>query len=253
MQRCPDSVSSTLQRLGIDGATFSELSRDFGKLFSNVAGFSERVDSMRTHRTGRRFYLRRRARELMTRGGLLRGLTVVSNGQFFFTASALDSRKVHKVLRLARSSELRSRSGALATVIESRASGGKTPRTHIWFRMQLQTCYVPRCMATNVLCPQVQVHQVHRCRCNKRAMSPGAQCPVQVATNVLCPQVHNVPRCTFTYSGVSLVIRSPHRQRRMRIRLRFAVSYGSDHPKVRGLTNGSLSRLPRSFRILSQR
>ena len=64
----PESVSSTLQRLGIDGATFTELSSDFGKLFSNVAGFSECVDSMRTYRTGRRFYLRRRARELMTRG-----------------------------------------------------------------------------------------------------------------------------------------------------------------------------------------
>ena len=62
----PPSVPPVLRRLGLDGATFLELSRDFGKLFCSVAGSCECVDAMRTRRSGRRFYLRRRARELMT-------------------------------------------------------------------------------------------------------------------------------------------------------------------------------------------
>jgi hypothetical protein len=43
---------------------YFELVSDFGKLFCHVAGRPEHVDTLRSHRTHRRYYLRRRAREL---------------------------------------------------------------------------------------------------------------------------------------------------------------------------------------------
>jgi hypothetical protein len=60
----PSNVPPVLSRLGLDSGTWRELVSDFGKLFCHVAGRPEHVDTMRTHRTHRRFYLRRRAREL---------------------------------------------------------------------------------------------------------------------------------------------------------------------------------------------
>jgi hypothetical protein len=53
-----------LRRLGLDGKTWCELVSDFGKLFCHVAGRPEHVDTIRSHRTHRRYYLRHRAREL---------------------------------------------------------------------------------------------------------------------------------------------------------------------------------------------
>ena len=60
----PASVPPVLRRLGLDGGSWRELVSDFGKLFCTVAGRPERVDSLRSHRTQRRYHLRRRAREL---------------------------------------------------------------------------------------------------------------------------------------------------------------------------------------------
>ena len=60
----PSDLPPVLSRLGLDSKTWCELVRDFGKLFCHVAGRPEHVDTIRSHRTHRRFYLRRRAREL---------------------------------------------------------------------------------------------------------------------------------------------------------------------------------------------
>ncbi|WDQ17188.1 hypothetical protein [Rhodopirellula sp. P2] len=62
----PASVAAVLKRLGLDGTAWCELAGNFGKLFGNVAGRPESVDSIRSHQTQRRYHLRRRARELMT-------------------------------------------------------------------------------------------------------------------------------------------------------------------------------------------
>jgi hypothetical protein len=60
----PSDLPPVLRRLGLDGKTWCELVSDFGKLFCHVAGRPEHVDRIRSHRTHRRYYLRRRAREL---------------------------------------------------------------------------------------------------------------------------------------------------------------------------------------------
>jgi hypothetical protein len=60
----PSDLPPVLRRLGLDGKTWCELVSDFGKLFCHVAGRPEHVDTIRTHRTHRRYYLRRRVREL---------------------------------------------------------------------------------------------------------------------------------------------------------------------------------------------
>jgi hypothetical protein len=62
--RTPGDLPPVLRRLGLDSETWCELVRDFGKLFCHVAGRPEHVDTIRSHRTHRRYYLRRRAREL---------------------------------------------------------------------------------------------------------------------------------------------------------------------------------------------
>jgi len=66
--RTPEHIPPLLKRLGLETSSWCELVNDFGKLFCTVAGRCTRVDAMRSHRTHRRFYLRRRARELMTAG-----------------------------------------------------------------------------------------------------------------------------------------------------------------------------------------
>ncbi len=63
--RTPAGVPPILVRLGLDTATWCELVSDFGRLFCSVAGRPECVDSLRCHRTHRRYHLRRRARELL--------------------------------------------------------------------------------------------------------------------------------------------------------------------------------------------
>ncbi|TWU34526.1 hypothetical protein Q31b_54800 [Novipirellula aureliae] len=62
----PSAAPPILVRLGLEQATWCELVKDFGKLFCSIAGRPESVDSMRCHRTHRRYHLRRRARELLT-------------------------------------------------------------------------------------------------------------------------------------------------------------------------------------------
>ena len=64
--RTDGSVAPVLQRLGLSPDTFVELTRDFGSLFNHVAGRCERVDAIRSCRTGRRFHLRKRAWKLMS-------------------------------------------------------------------------------------------------------------------------------------------------------------------------------------------
>lgn len=64
--KTPPCVPPILQRLGLAQSSWCELVSYFGKLFSSVAGKPSLVDSMRTPHGHRRFFLRRRARELMT-------------------------------------------------------------------------------------------------------------------------------------------------------------------------------------------
>ncbi|WP_231617890.1 hypothetical protein [Novipirellula aureliae] len=59
------AAPSILVRLGLEQSTWCESVKDFGKLFCRVAGRPDCVDSMRCHRTHRRYHLRRRARELL--------------------------------------------------------------------------------------------------------------------------------------------------------------------------------------------
>jgi len=66
--RTPDRVPPVLRRLGLETSGWCELINDFVKLFCTVAGRCSPGDAMRSHRTHRRFYLRRRARELMAAG-----------------------------------------------------------------------------------------------------------------------------------------------------------------------------------------
>jgi hypothetical protein len=62
--RIPDSIPTVLKRLGLNSASWSELIGEFGMLFCAVAGRPEHVVALRSHRTHRRYQLRRRAREL---------------------------------------------------------------------------------------------------------------------------------------------------------------------------------------------
>ena len=64
--RTDGSVPPVLQRLGLSSNTFVELTRDFGSLFGHVAGHCELIDAMRSCRTGRRYYLPKRARQLLS-------------------------------------------------------------------------------------------------------------------------------------------------------------------------------------------
>ncbi|EMI19862.1 hypothetical protein RMSM_03204 [Rhodopirellula maiorica SM1] len=64
--KTPADLPPVLKRLGLDTKTWCELVSDFGRLFCTVAGRPECVDPLRSHRTHRRYHLRRRARELLT-------------------------------------------------------------------------------------------------------------------------------------------------------------------------------------------
>jgi hypothetical protein len=68
----PDKAGSTrhhvpavIARLGLETTAWTELVRDFGKLFNSIAGHPNNLDPLRSGRTQRRFHLRRRTRELM--------------------------------------------------------------------------------------------------------------------------------------------------------------------------------------------
>jgi hypothetical protein len=64
----PKNSPPILERLGLDQSSWCELVSDFGRLFCLVAGTPASVDTMRSHRTHRRYHLRRRARELLATG-----------------------------------------------------------------------------------------------------------------------------------------------------------------------------------------
>jgi REP element-mobilizing transposase RayT len=58
-------VPTVIVRLGLEPTAWTELVRDFGKLFHCIAGHPDNVDPLRSSRTRRRFHLRRRVCELM--------------------------------------------------------------------------------------------------------------------------------------------------------------------------------------------
>ena len=61
----PSEAPAILQRLGLDGDAWCELVRDFGELFSSVAGRPTVIDAARSHRRQRRFHTTPRLRKLM--------------------------------------------------------------------------------------------------------------------------------------------------------------------------------------------
>ena len=61
----PTDAPPILERLKLSPTTWCELVRDFGRLFSTVAGHPRTVDGSRSRRTRRRFHLTRRVRDLL--------------------------------------------------------------------------------------------------------------------------------------------------------------------------------------------
>ncbi len=62
----PADRPAILERLGLDADVWCELSRDFGTLFSLVAGRPAAIDQARTLGRQARFHAQPRARELMS-------------------------------------------------------------------------------------------------------------------------------------------------------------------------------------------
>lgn len=62
----PASAKPIFERLGIDVEIWCELTRDFGRLFSTVAGKPKVIDSIRSRNRHQRYKIRRRANELLT-------------------------------------------------------------------------------------------------------------------------------------------------------------------------------------------
>jgi len=62
----PASAAPIFERLGIDADIWCELTRDFGKLFSTVAGKPKVIESTRSRRRHQRYKIRNRAKELLT-------------------------------------------------------------------------------------------------------------------------------------------------------------------------------------------
>jgi hypothetical protein len=61
----PACAAPIFERLGIDADTWCELTRDFGKLFSIVAGKPKVIESTRSRRRHQRYRIRNRAKELL--------------------------------------------------------------------------------------------------------------------------------------------------------------------------------------------
>ncbi len=61
----PESTATIFARLGIDATTWCELTRDFGKLFSTVAGKPHVIESTRSRQRHQRYKIRSRAKELL--------------------------------------------------------------------------------------------------------------------------------------------------------------------------------------------
>jgi REP element-mobilizing transposase RayT len=62
----PASAAPIFERLGIDAITWCELTRDFGKLFSTVAGKPKVIQSTRSRQRHQRYQIRSRAKELLS-------------------------------------------------------------------------------------------------------------------------------------------------------------------------------------------
>ena len=62
----PTSAAPIFERLGIDANTWCELTRDFGKLFSTVAGKPKVIESTRSRQRHQRYKIRNRAKEALT-------------------------------------------------------------------------------------------------------------------------------------------------------------------------------------------
>jgi hypothetical protein len=63
--KTPECLPPVVVRLGLSSAAWRELVCGFSRLFHHVAGSPETIDSLRSHRTGHRFRVHRRVRELM--------------------------------------------------------------------------------------------------------------------------------------------------------------------------------------------
>jgi hypothetical protein len=59
-------LSHLAKFMGIDGETWCELTKDFGRLFSTVAGKPKLIDSTRSRTRHQRFNIRHRTRELLS-------------------------------------------------------------------------------------------------------------------------------------------------------------------------------------------
>ena len=62
--RTPESLPPLLRRLGLSGDLWLELVSHFDELFTTMAGRPENIDNERGKKTGRRFHVSRRTREL---------------------------------------------------------------------------------------------------------------------------------------------------------------------------------------------
>jgi hypothetical protein len=62
----PPGARPIFERLGIAAEAWCELTKDFGRLFSTVAGKPTVIDSTRSRTRGQRYHVRTRARELLT-------------------------------------------------------------------------------------------------------------------------------------------------------------------------------------------
>jgi hypothetical protein len=61
----PARAEPIFKRLGIDAETWCELTKDFGRLFSTVAGKPTVIDSTRSRTRGQRYHVRSRTRQLL--------------------------------------------------------------------------------------------------------------------------------------------------------------------------------------------
>jgi len=61
----PKKIAPIFDRLGISAEIWCRLVKDFGKLFSVVAGQPQRIDEHRSKGSSRRYRMRQEARELM--------------------------------------------------------------------------------------------------------------------------------------------------------------------------------------------
>jgi hypothetical protein len=63
--KTPSSAPPVVKRLAASGEAWCELVGSFGRLFHHVAGSPETINALRSHKTGSRFRVHRRVRELM--------------------------------------------------------------------------------------------------------------------------------------------------------------------------------------------